>query len=161
MRDVRCAQSLVFEWGPERPRIRLPSAFSQNSLGAWLLRHMPSFFRGSQAIANKPSHRVEALALMSRSQEHWPKMQQGVFWPETIPTLSPGKHTRNGIFPTGCRHSHLTYNRLAELFFNYSNRLKCTLGQTGMACCLPFDLIILAELIPSNAICVMCSSITG
>jgi hypothetical protein len=135
---VLCSKATSSIGGPRKTENQAAKHPSQNSLGAWLPRYMPGFFRGSQATANKPSHCIEALASTSRGQEHWAQ-DAARRLAETIPTPSPGKRTRNGNFPTGCRHSHLTYIDLAKFFFfNYSNRLKCTLGSDlGMAFYLP------------------------
>lgn len=56
-------------------------------------RDMPGFLCGSQATVNKLSHCVETKCIGLKTRQ--------CVWPETLPTLSPGKCTLNGNFPTG------------------------------------------------------------
>jgi len=110
LHTIQSPESLL-QVGPGRRRIRLPSAFTKLLLVPGFHATCLASSAGSQATVNKLSHCVGGFGLkMSRSQGHWPQDPGNAFGPKQLfPTLSPGKCTRNGDFPTGCRHSLLTY----------------------------------------------------
>jgi hypothetical protein len=69
---------------------------------AWLPLRIPSHYQYT-----KPLRR--SLVLNEQRPRALGSRPSKAFGPKHFLTLSPGKCTRNGNFPTGCRHSHLTY----------------------------------------------------
>jgi hypothetical protein len=104
------AQSLFFRVAPGRPSIRAAKRLHKILLVPGFHATCLASSADPEPLSNKLSPFAPRLGLNEQKPRAiGPKGPANAFGQNNFLPASPGKCTRNGNFPTGCRHSHLTY----------------------------------------------------